>query len=155
MGKLTRKSSILLTAMVLAAVMLTSSSLMVAHAVVSTAGDSTKSTRVAFPDLTGPYKVGRAAFEWVDQSRAEGYASIPGLKRDLMVDIWFPADPAKRSKIAPYMGDSVTWDIVTKHPELEDMIQTHAYATTTVAADKPNYPVLILEPEVTLPAFSY
>src|ERR1041385_6947751 len=71
---------------------------------------SDKPTDINLPDLTGPYKVGRVAYEWVDQSRNEIYASIPGLKRDLMVDIWFPAAPAKRAKVAPYMENATMWD---------------------------------------------
>ena len=92
---------------------------------------------ITMPDPTGPYKIGRVGYEWVDQSRSEIYASNPDLKRDLMVNIWFPADPAKRAKVAPYMGDSTTWTLVTKHPELDGTVHAHAYNTKAVAADKP------------------
>jgi hypothetical protein len=68
---------------------------------------------VIFPDLTGPYKVGRTSFEWIDQSRPETFAgpSGLGLKRDLMVYIYFPASVTKRTKIAPYMDGGLMWDI--------------------------------------------
>ena len=116
---------------------------------------SANSDSGAFPALTGPYKVGRTAYEWVDQSRAEAFASIPGLKRDLMVTIWFPASPGKHSKVAPYMADSVMWDIVTRHPELENVIQARAYTTSTVNPDKPSYPVLVFDPDTAVTSFNY
>src|SRR6185295_7433028 len=58
---------------------------------------------VTFPALTGPYPVGRTSYEWIDQSRDETFASIPGLKRDLMVYIWYPASTTRPLYVAPYM----------------------------------------------------
>jgi hypothetical protein len=110
---------------------------------------------INLPDLTGPYKVGRTSYEWVDQSRDEKYASIPGLKRDLMVDIWFPAVPGKHSKIAPYMETAAMWDMVSNHPDMAGIVHPHAYMTETVADDKPSYPVLIFEPQTGITSFNY
>src|SRR4051812_4638652 len=72
---------------------------------------TTVPVEITFPELTGPYKVGRVSYEWVDQSRDETFASVPGLKRDLMVYIWFPAVLAKRTKVASYMDGGLMWDI--------------------------------------------
>src|SRR5689334_695681 len=108
---------------------------------------------INLPDLTGPYKVGRTAYEWIDQTRDEPYASAPGLKRDLMVDIWFPASPAKRAKVAPYMENSMMWKVITGHPELEDIVHARAYTTNSVATDKPSYPVLIFESDQNVVSF--
>jgi len=124
----------------------------VTHSVAQTAVAASGS---GFPDLTGQYKVGRTAYEWVDQSRDEKFASIAGLKRDLMVNIWFPAEPAKYAKIAPYMGDSVSWTIVTNHPELESQVKARAYMTNAVASGQPSYPVIIFDPDNTIPIFAY
>src|SRR5262245_7850611 len=101
---------------------------------------------VNFPDLTGPYKVGRVSYEWVDQNRDETFASIRGLKRDLMVYIWFPATTVKRSKIAPYMDGGLLWDIWSGHPGLEMAVHSHSYTLASVATDKPSYPVLVFAP---------
>jgi pimeloyl-ACP methyl ester carboxylesterase len=122
-----------------------SSNTLVSHAQ-DTGSSSTSSPEVIFPELTGPYKVGRTSFEWVDESREETFASIPGLKRDLMVYIWFPATLVKRTKIAPYMDGGLLWDIWSIKPGLEGMVHTHAYQTTFVDKNKPNYPVLIFLP---------
>jgi len=104
------------------------------------------SQEVNFPELTGPYKVGLTSFEWVDQSRDETLASIPGLKRDLMVYIWFPAALAKHTKLAPYMQDDLMWNIWSGHTGQDSMVHSHAYSTTLLDPDKPSYPVLIFSP---------
>jgi dienelactone hydrolase len=111
---------------------------------------------VNLPALTGPYKVGRTEYEWVDQNRDETFASIPGLKRDLMVYIWFPASITKRTKIAPYMDGGLMWDASTlalpdtqggfglvPHPGLESLIHSHSYRTSVLDTTKPSYPVLV------------
>ena len=71
------------------------------------------------------------------------YASVPGLKRDLMVYIWFPADVTKRTKIAPYMDGGPLWDIASGHPSMEGMIHSHAYNTSNLDTSQPTYPVLV------------
>ncbi len=120
---------------------------------------------ITFPDLTGPYNVGRSEYEWVDQTRDDPFASIPGLKRDLMVYIWFPASPTKRSKIAPYM-DSLMWDIWSKHPlplsnvlssvsGLESSVHSRAYRTNHLDQDKSSYPVLIFVPGFSATSLNY
>ena len=101
---------------------------------------------VNFPELTGPYKVGLTSFEWVDQSRDETLASIPGLKRDLVVYIWFPATLAKRTKLAPYMQGDLMWNIWSGHTGQDRMVHSYAYSTTLLDPDKPSYPVLIFSP---------
>src|SRR5678815_1900453 len=101
---------------------------------------------INFPELAGPYKVGLTSFEWVDQSRDETLASIPGLKRDLMVYIWFPAKLAKHTKLAPYMQGDLMWNIWSGHTGQDSMVHSHAYSTTLLDPDKPSYPVLIFSP---------
>ncbi len=110
----------------------------------------TTATDVTFPDLTGPYKVGRVAYEWVDQSRDETCADIPGLKRDLMVYVWFPASPAKRAKAASYMDTDLAFNIwfgqLNGQPGQMAKIHAHAFNTTNLDTDKTTYPVLIFIP---------
>lgn len=125
---------------------------------------------VTFPDLSGPYKVGRTSYEWIDQSRPETFASAPGLKRDLVVYIWFPASVTKRTKIAPYMDGGLMWDIwsgrsgregptfvrtTSPHAGLENLVHTHAYSSSLVDTDKPSYPVIIFVPSIHGTALNY
>jgi len=48
-------------------------------------------TTVTFPTPTGPFAVGRAIYDWVDDKQAETLAPVPGTKRELLVWIWYPA----------------------------------------------------------------
>jgi len=48
-------------------------------------------TEVTFPTPTGPFAVGRAIHDWVDDARSDTLAPIPGTKRELLVWIWYPA----------------------------------------------------------------
>ncbi len=116
---------------------------------------------ITFPDLTGPYKVGRTAYEFLDQSRDETYASAPGLKRDLMVYFWYPASTTKRTKLLPYMDSPLMWDIASGwdrkggYPGLGSRIHSHAYSSRLLATDQPRYPVLIFDHANSLPVLFY
>ncbi len=59
---------------------------------------------ITLPPPSGPYAVGRTSFDWIDQSRMDSLAPRPGIKRELMVWIWYPAikGPARS---APYLPE--------------------------------------------------
>ena len=44
-----------------------------------------------FPHPTGPYEIGTLTYHWVDASRSEVFAADPKERRQLMVQIWYPA----------------------------------------------------------------
>ena len=50
-----------------------------------------RSQTVVLPDPTGPYPVGRTAFDWVDTSREDTLAPSSGIRRELLVWVWYPA----------------------------------------------------------------
>src|SRR2546421_10337092 len=58
------------------------------------ARDSVKSPAVgALPSSTGPFAVGKITVHWTDESRVEPLS--PNREpRELMVDIWYPAEPS-------------------------------------------------------------
>jgi hypothetical protein len=58
------------------------------------------------PAPTGPHKTGRMSFHWKDASRAELETSAPDDKRELMVHLFYPADPAAAGERAPYVPDA-------------------------------------------------
>src|SRR5256885_6159126 len=47
-----------------------------------------------FPGLTGPYQVASVTYHWVDASRTETLSSNQLDRRELMVQVWYPADPS-------------------------------------------------------------
>jgi predicted dienelactone hydrolase len=108
-----------------------------------------------FPHPSGPYVIGTLTYHWVDADRPEVFTADPGDRRELMVQIWYPAEEDPSSPRAPYIQDA---DAVTsafarqfdvpgfllgnlKH------VNTNAIPSAPVAApmadDEPGYPVLI------------
>ena len=45
------------------------------------------------PQPSGPYSVGTVTFDWTDPARPEIYSSVPGARRRIMVQAWYPAEP--------------------------------------------------------------
>ena len=37
--------------------------------------------------------MGRVSYDWVDQSRSEILSKVPNTRREIMVDVWYPAQP--------------------------------------------------------------
>jgi dienelactone hydrolase len=60
---------------------------------------------VTLPAPTGPYAVGRLAFDWVDTSRSDTLAPVPTSSRALSVWVWYPASPTTAPRAAYAPGD--------------------------------------------------
>ena len=76
--------------------------------------DSTPSARaqaastdklLPLPSPTGPHPVGTTVFHFVDSSRADTLAKQPGKFRELMVQVWYPANAPSSAAAAPYIPD--------------------------------------------------
>jgi len=57
-----------------------------------------------FPQPTGPYGVGTRVYSWTDRTRPEPFTPAPGDRRELVVQIWYPA--TGRGEPQPYMDSS-------------------------------------------------
>ena len=44
-----------------------------------------------FPQPGGPYSIGTLTYHWVDTNRAEAFSADASARRELMVQIWYPA----------------------------------------------------------------
>lgn len=108
------------------------------------------------PNPTGRFAVGTASYHWIDQSRPEIYTDDPNDVREIMVQFWYPADPAEAATAdpAPFLTNL---DIVA--PALArrfgfpsfllnhiGLVQTASVLDVPVAADQPQYPVIIFSP---------
>lgn len=107
-----------------------------------------------FPKPTGPYAIGTLTYHWVDMSRPEFFTPDPNDHRELMVQVWYPAqpDPSARRSFYVQDGDAVATGLahVTRFPALLFTnfiyVQTNAveFAPILDNAGKPSsYPVLI------------
>src|SRR5713101_2020992 len=92
--KMTRENSLALLA---ALGMYFLGQIMVAGAPVT---DSSKTSAfAALPAPTGPFAVGKITVHWTDESRIEPLSQNHE-PRELMVDIWYPAEPTDGASVA-------------------------------------------------------
>ena len=113
-----------------------------------------------FPQPSGPYSVGTLTYHWVDANRAEAFSADASARRELIVQIWYPAKagpllPSSSSTLpsprAPYVQDAdalaKAFSRLTPLPQALfrqfKYVTTHAIPSAPMADDRPNYPVLI------------
>lgn len=119
----------------------------------ATAGASTIVMPVfRFPLPTGPHAIGTLTYHWVDASRADIFNADPNARRELMVQVWYPAAASPSSARAPYMqeADAVTAAFARIHGKPAFVFRQFKYVTTNavtaarMADSQASYPVLIL-----------
>jgi dienelactone hydrolase len=101
---------------------------------------------IALPTPTGPYAVGRTRVEWIDPARDEPFTPDSADQRELIVWVWYPAEPAPVAEGAVLLpglwgdlvGDALGIDL--------DRINVHAIERAPVASEQPRYPVVLLSP---------
>ena len=91
------------------------------------------------PRPTGPFAVGTRVLYLVDQNRTE--ENDPGRKRELMVQIWYPAAPSRNSR-APYRRREET----TLRSSYQSVLWTHSRWNPPFAKDGGSFPVLLFNP---------
>ena len=58
-----------------------------------------------FPKPTGQYQVGTKNYHWIDHNRSDIYPPETNAKRELMVQVWYPALASTEGNRAPYLAD--------------------------------------------------
>ena len=106
-----------------------------------------------FPTPSGPYPIGTLTYHWVDAERADIFSADATARRELMVQIWYPAKEIATPPLprAPYVQNADA--LVIALSKLKNLptalfgqlkyVTTHAMLGAPVADAKPNYPVLI------------
>lgn len=139
--------------MVIVAVMMAMASPGYGADAVETEGEHRVPERVFDGEPRGPYQTGTFEELWVDAQREETTTSVPGDKRHLMVQVWYPAsfrgDPVRaRYVLHPGLYERETWWSL---PLVERM------ATTSVlrapVAPGPAWPVVVYNPGGAHPQF--
>ncbi len=102
------------------------------------------------PQPSGPYAIGTLTYHWVDNARPEIFTDDPNDRRELMVQIWYPAAGNPSSPRAPYVPDPRVLAGLLRlihAPEfLFDQfkyVNTHAIPSAPAADGELSYPVLI------------
>ncbi len=104
-----------------------------------------------FPHPSGPYQIGTLTYHWVDASRPDIFSTDPNTRRELMVQVWYPAKSDSSSSRAPYMQDAnavmAAFARIHHLPEFIfghfKYVTTNALPSAPVADGEPSYPVLL------------
>ncbi len=104
-----------------------------------------------FPHPTGPHGIGTLTYHGVDASRSEIFTIDPSERRQLMVQIWYPAQANPSAPRAAYVpdADTVASAIALIHDKPAFVFGHFKYVTTNAtsfapaAVDRPRYPVLL------------
>jgi predicted dienelactone hydrolase len=103
-----------------------------------------------FPAPTGPYQVGTLTYHWVDAARPEVFIADPAARREIMVQVWYPARGMSSSARAPYVQDAAALAPLARLLHLPPFMLAHLGTITTnaipgaPAMGGEAYPVLIL-----------
>jgi hypothetical protein len=98
---------------------------------------------------SGNYFIGQTSYAWVDEAREEVHTSDEGDPRELLVEVWYPAEPESDAQLAPYFNEPLAdlyAQIVDVEPELIRGIRSNAVIDAPLASDQPAYPVIIFDP---------
>jgi predicted dienelactone hydrolase len=100
--------------------------------------------RIVLPAPTGPYRVGRTSFHRIDSSRPEPITEDPTDHREVLFQIWYPAEPTGGTA-APYL-DQLPDDEVFHYSfvgiDRLRMTYSHAFTDVRVSSAKRRYPVI-------------
>jgi predicted dienelactone hydrolase len=123
--------------------------------------------KIQLPHPSGRYGVARIAYDWVDHSRPEKFATTSDAHREIMVYVWYPTEPRVRGKMSEYQpyADEIAKKLSSK--ELEDewgsswrrvfskQVLTDTHEKAPGSSGRERFPLLIFSPGAGMPATSY
>jgi len=105
------------------------------------------------PEPTGAFALGTQTFHLIDDSREERFAETPGGKRQLMIQLWYPAQQTS-GRPYPFMPDAdrlLAVEPISSKLGLSKIfmsylkrVPTHAYENAEAARASETYPVVLL-----------
>ncbi|MBB3113941.1 putative dienelactone hydrolase [Paenibacillus phyllosphaerae] len=101
------------------------------------------------PAPTGIYPVGTQTFQWTDMGRKDPYAADPGENRELLVQVWYPADVKEKNTTTPLLTADERHMFAQRIgiPALLldylKFIPSHAAENAEVSAARQQYPLII------------
>lgn len=109
----------------------------------------------SMPEPTGSYAIGTIAQHLTDESRAEKSSADLNVKRELMVNVWYPVDKdtTKGKSVEHYPSElgeaiSLVFGIPKQLFSHVTQIPTHVVDGAVLSATEANYPVLLFSPGI-------
>lgn len=120
------------------------------------------------PEPSGPYGIGRVAYDWTDNSRSDTLGADPKRNRELMVYLWYPIERPAGEPHGVYMPGA---KFIDANPELgrqmregygevwpqifSGAIYSHAVENAPAARSPKHFPVVIFSHGVGGSSFGY
>jgi len=103
-----------------------------------------------FPRPSGPHAIGTQTYHWVDPERPDVFTADPDDRRELVVQVWYPAEDVPDAPRAPYVEDGGALAPLARLMGLPggafghfDQVRTNAVVGAPVAREDARYPVLL------------
>ncbi|UKS28427.1 dienelactone hydrolase [Paenibacillus sp. HWE-109] len=104
------------------------------------------------PEPAGEFKVGTQTFHFVDTNREEIFDKARDGKRELMVQVWYPAQ-ASTGKYAPFIHDTQILPYMAANYGLPGFtfghlkyVSSHTYSGVEVSSAQTSYPLILANP---------
>lgn len=105
----------------------------------------------SFEEPTGPHRVGTKLYHWVDHQRNEPYSQNPTDRRELMVQIWYPAAEKRNGNQEPYIrninelskGLEKTLSIPAFAFSHLELVKSHSFMDLQLSDSENHYPILL------------
>jgi len=116
------------------------------------------------PEPTGPHPVGRVVSAWVDSGRADPFAPTPGVGRELLVWMWYPAVSPNGEPPSQYLPQfwreaqdtAASWFLTTFLWRNPAKIRAHSFDNAGLSSSAmPSYPVVLLRSGIGAAALDY
>ncbi|PEK90676.1 alpha/beta hydrolase family protein [Bacillus mycoides] len=105
----------------------------------------------SFEEPTGPHRVGTKVYHWIDHQRNEPYSKNPTDRRELMVQIWYPAAEKSKGDQEPYIrninelskGLEKTLSISAFAFSHLELVKSHSFMNLQLSDSENHYPILL------------
>ena len=103
------------------------------------------------PEPSGPYAIGTTTYHLVDEDRLEIFGDNPGGDREMMLQVWYPAEPGTSEEFAPWFDQlDVAASVISDRLGFPsfflthlELVNTHALTGALPHNDVEAYPLLL------------
>lgn len=116
---------------------------------------------VTLPQPSGPFAVGRTIYDWVDDGAIDTLAPTAGVKRELLVWIWYPAESSQSAAMDDYMPRALQIALRRQLGPLNfvahdlSKVRSHSIRNAAISPARASYPVVIMRAGASLEIVSY
>lgn len=105
---------------------------------------------LSFLEPSGAYRIGTVTYHWIDHAREETLAEHSGDKRELMVQLWYPADELAGDKLPYFTNPELYAEALSRSLQISQesiarygLLATNAVLDAPLATGEQQFPLLI------------